>query len=213
MPKHRSYFFKYMTMFFLWASAVLLATQALDISTSLNNAVQYISQVFVTSDGTLNGTTGVFLDGTSGGKIGIGTNSPIFQLQANGTSWIVALNNTVDGLGNEMSFLRLNATDRTDTTLWTRIFDYQWTSWIRNLSWSIKLWAGNTRPNYPSITMTTWGNVGIGTDTPTEQLQVGDYAWVGQDITTPWSTTGWSFLRMEGTVNNYPHGLSGQIFN
>ena len=57
------------------------ATNTLDISTSLDNAVQYISQVFVTSDGTLNGTTGVFLDGTSGGKIGIGTSNPITALQ------------------------------------------------------------------------------------------------------------------------------------
>ena len=64
----------------------MLATQALDIDTSLNNAVQYISQIFVTSDGTTNGTDGVFIDGTNGGKIGIGTTTPTFQLQINGAS-------------------------------------------------------------------------------------------------------------------------------
>ena len=81
MPRRRSYFFKYMTMFFLGASAVMLATQALDINTSLNNAVQYINQIFVTSDGSPTGTDGVFIDGSNGGKIGIGTNSPTQKLE------------------------------------------------------------------------------------------------------------------------------------
>ncbi len=66
MPRRRSYFFKYMTMFFLWASAVMLATQAFDISTALNNSVQYISKIILTSDGSnaITATTGIILDGS-----------------------------------------------------------------------------------------------------------------------------------------------------
>lgn len=148
----------------------MLATQALDISTSLSNAVQYIQQIVLTSDGSNLWTTGVFIDGA--GKIGIGTDSPAVQLQINGTTWGIALHNNTDWNGNEMAFLRLNWVDRNNLTWWTRIFDYLWASRIRNLEWPIKLWAGLTYPNNPSITITTWGNVGIGTDTPTSKLYV-----------------------------------------
>ena len=63
---------------------MMLATQAIDINTSLNNAVQYISQIFLTSDGTALTTPNITLDGTNGnayfsGNVGIGIN-PTYKL-------------------------------------------------------------------------------------------------------------------------------------
>ncbi|MEI8091406.1 MAG: hypothetical protein WCG98_04120 [bacterium] len=44
----------------------MLATQAFDISTALNNSVQYISKIILTSDGSnaITATTGIILDGS-----------------------------------------------------------------------------------------------------------------------------------------------------
>lgn len=80
-----------MTMFFLGASAVLLATtQAFQISTSLTNAVQYIQHIILTVDGSNLTSTKIDLDGSNGdayfmGKIGIGTNSPTAKLTISGS--------------------------------------------------------------------------------------------------------------------------------
>jgi hypothetical protein len=41
-------------------------TQAFDINPSLNNAVQYIQQIFLTTDGSNTSATGISLDGTNG---------------------------------------------------------------------------------------------------------------------------------------------------
>ncbi|MCX6823184.1 MAG: hypothetical protein NTX91_04320 [candidate division SR1 bacterium] len=89
IPRRRLYFFKYMTMFFLGVSAVILATQAFEIDTSLNNAVQYISQIILTNDGTNTASTAIELDGSNGnayfsGQVGIGTNTPSQALEING---------------------------------------------------------------------------------------------------------------------------------
>jgi hypothetical protein len=48
-------------------------TQAFDINPNLNNAIQYIQQIFLTSDGSNSptATTGLILDGTSTGGIWI----------------------------------------------------------------------------------------------------------------------------------------------
>ncbi|MEI7563390.1 MAG: hypothetical protein WCJ39_07255 [bacterium] len=44
----------------------VLMTQAFEINTSLQNAVQYIQQIFLTSNGNTSGTTGIILDGEAG---------------------------------------------------------------------------------------------------------------------------------------------------
>ena len=67
---------KYLTMFFLGVSCVVLTTQAFNITTSISNAVQYINRIVLTSDGSNQGTTGIVLDGTNGnasfsGSVGI----------------------------------------------------------------------------------------------------------------------------------------------
>ena len=41
-------------------------TQAFDINTSLHNAVQYISQIFLTSNGNTDGRMGIALNGEAG---------------------------------------------------------------------------------------------------------------------------------------------------
>ncbi|MEI8091094.1 MAG: hypothetical protein WCG98_02335 [bacterium] len=61
---HKITVFKYLTVFFLGASCVTLLTQAFDISMNVNNAIQYIQRIFITSDGTNNGTVGIILDGS-----------------------------------------------------------------------------------------------------------------------------------------------------
>jgi len=71
----RTNIFKYLTMFFLGASCVILATQAFNINSSLTNAVQFIRQIVLTNDGSNLSTTGIILDGTIGGGITI-TNLP-----------------------------------------------------------------------------------------------------------------------------------------
>jgi hypothetical protein len=65
----------------------MLATQAFNINTSLSNAVQYIAQIIITSDGSNLGTTGIVLDGNGNavfnGSVGIGTGSSSEALQVN----------------------------------------------------------------------------------------------------------------------------------
>lgn len=73
------------------------------------------------------------------------------------------------------------------------ITTYTWA----NASGAIHFWP-NSSSNESIIDKD--GNVGIGTATPTEQFQVSDYAWIGQDNITNSSTTGWSFLRLYGHV-------------
>ena len=178
MPRRRMYFFRYMTMFFLWASAVMLATYAtntLDISTSLQNAVQYIGQIFVTSDGTSNWATGIFIDGTSGGRIGIGTDSPTKQLEilwASGNyvqigeanfswgliDWFLGINAHIDSIsGSPVSWLVLahNIDDKS--------------AFIRNFDGELFIWSIDSHGIYIS----TWWNIGINSYIPSERLEVG----------------------------------------
>ncbi len=63
--KFRTSVFKYLIVFFLWISCVLM-TQAFNIDVNLNNAVQYIQKIFLTSNGNTSGTTGILLDGSGG---------------------------------------------------------------------------------------------------------------------------------------------------
>ena len=69
----RTNIFKYLTMFFLGASCVILATQAFNINSSLVNATEYIQQIILTADGSNLSTTGIILDGTPAGGITITT--------------------------------------------------------------------------------------------------------------------------------------------
>ena len=48
-------------------SAVLFVARAFDVGVIMPNAVQYIQKVFLTSDGSNGGTTGIILDGTTNG--------------------------------------------------------------------------------------------------------------------------------------------------
>lgn len=69
--------FKYMTMFFLGASAVMLATQALQINTMVTNSIQYIGKTIMTAGGANAGPETIILDGSGGnaffsGNVGIG---------------------------------------------------------------------------------------------------------------------------------------------
>ena len=61
----RNRLLKWLTLFFLWASATLLLARAETvINPTISNAVSYMKQIFVTSDGTSNGTIGVVLNGS-----------------------------------------------------------------------------------------------------------------------------------------------------
>jgi hypothetical protein len=153
-------------MFFLWASAVMLATQAFDINTSLSNAVQYIGQVFVTSDGTPDGTDGVFLDGSNGGKIGIGTDSPSYNLHIKSTGYpSLALEwpedsarsiNFIDS-GSVASYINSNSSS-SELSIW-------------NNHW-MDIVFGTT--NAERMRINSNGDVGIGIITPAQKL---DVAW------------------------------------
>ncbi|MCF7835497.1 hypothetical protein K9M48_05655, partial [Candidatus Gracilibacteria bacterium] len=67
--KRKNSTFKYISLFLFGILFALMATQAFTIVTGIENAVQYIKQIVVTSDGTASGTTGVFIEGLSG-KVG-----------------------------------------------------------------------------------------------------------------------------------------------
>ncbi|MEI7562394.1 MAG: hypothetical protein WCJ39_01345 [bacterium] len=47
----RNKIFKYLTVFFLGFSGIALLTQGFNITTNLDNAVQYINKIVLTSDG------------------------------------------------------------------------------------------------------------------------------------------------------------------
>lgn len=83
LPRRRSHALKYLTMFFLWASAVMLAVQAFEITTNLNNAVQYIAKIVLTNSGWVTGTW-IILDGSDGNAYFSG------QIDVNGT-WSFAI--------------------------------------------------------------------------------------------------------------------------
>ncbi len=56
-------FIKGATLFFLWTSVVLFMANAFEIVPTLPNALQYISQIILTQDGTNTSSTGIVLDG------------------------------------------------------------------------------------------------------------------------------------------------------
>ncbi|MCX6823183.1 MAG: hypothetical protein NTX91_04315 [candidate division SR1 bacterium] len=193
-----------MTMFFLGASAVMLATQAFDITTSLNNAVQYISQIFVTSDGTPSGTDGVFLDGTNGGKLGVGTNAvtPGAQVEITDSTGSILLGN-VEVAGYAAPFMWLKS-DRNTTTGGLQLGDwFGYFGFIKSLDKPLVFTtSGGVRYD---VVIATGGNVGIGTAVPTEKLQIGTYAWIGNNNNDALSTGG-TFLRLAGSHSLLSHG-------
>ncbi|HBB04742.1 TPA: hypothetical protein DCZ39_07810 [Patescibacteria group bacterium] len=69
-PKSFS-FLKYSTLFVLGISAVYFASAYTSINTTLTNATQYIQKILLTSNGNQDGTTGIILDGTTGGGVTI----------------------------------------------------------------------------------------------------------------------------------------------
>jgi hypothetical protein len=76
--------FKYLTVFFLWVTCVMLMAQAFEIDTNLSNAVQYISQIFLTEDGSNTSTWHIFLDGTNGNIVSDGFISKWTEVAASG---------------------------------------------------------------------------------------------------------------------------------
>ena len=64
-------FIKGATLFFLGVSCVLFIAKSFDIAPIVPNAVQYIQQIFLTTDGSNQSSTGIVLDGTNGGGITI----------------------------------------------------------------------------------------------------------------------------------------------
>ncbi|MEI6673477.1 MAG: hypothetical protein WCL02_09685 [bacterium] len=56
-------------------SCILFIARAFDIVPVVPNAVQYISKVFLTNDGSNTSATGIILDGTTNGGVTI-TNLP-----------------------------------------------------------------------------------------------------------------------------------------
>jgi len=64
-------FIKWATLFFLWASCVLLVTRAFDIVPIAANTIQYIQKVFLTTSGDNQSAVGIALDGTPTGGITI----------------------------------------------------------------------------------------------------------------------------------------------
>ena len=157
------YFFRYMTMFFLWASAVMLATYAsgtLDISTSLSNAVQYIQQIVLTSDWGNSGTsvTGIVLDG-SGWLLHISNTLAIWN-----TGWDNPLCGNANVCGVSM-YSRDFFSNHGDFSI---------------MNWDFGIWydVGNSSSGN---NLYVSGNLGVGTNSPTEKLQVGNYAWIGNN--------------------------------
>lgn len=60
--KHGLQIYKYLVMFFLWASAVMLMTQAFNIVPISPNVIQYIKTIFLTTDGSNTSATGIILE-------------------------------------------------------------------------------------------------------------------------------------------------------
>jgi hypothetical protein len=64
-------------------------TQAFEIDSSLDNAIQYINQIFLTVDGSNITDTGISLDGTNGdayfsGTVSIGTTTSLAKVTISG---------------------------------------------------------------------------------------------------------------------------------
>lgn len=201
MPRRRSYFLKYMTMFFLWASATILATQAINISTSLSNAVQYIQKIIITSDGSNSGTTGIVLDGSGGnaffiGTVAIGTNNFASALNVSGG---LTLDNSWSCGGvscklilwpNNIQFNRANLAYIENTH----------TGSDAKLNFSVG--TGQT----PDILIDAQHNIGIGTATPANKLAVNGAVNI-KDTLYIWSSVFFSWAPGCGISNTCWLGL------
>ncbi len=202
----------------------MLAAQAFEITTSLNNAVQYISKIFVTSDGTPTGTTGIFLDGSNGGKIGIGTNTPSQALEINGnvaltTGWrmwtstnqvYMAKNGHVGiGTGNPQSLLHVAGTAQFGDNLlaYTNSLDGIIQSPVEaDLKFNTN-WA-NTR----MIISASW-YVGINQTTPSANL---DVKWTVKILSSlkVWGWSNWSnWYVASGIIWYFPNWVLTGSFN
>ena len=79
---------KYAIVFVVGMTSVMLANAYVGyvtIENNVDNAVQYIRNLVLTSDGSQNGTTGIVLNGLNGnagfmGNVGIGTSTPTGNL-------------------------------------------------------------------------------------------------------------------------------------
>ncbi len=135
-------FIKWATLFFLWMSAVLFVARAFDVGVIMPNAVQYIQKVFLTSDGSNGGTTGIMLDGTTNGWITI-TNlpsKPVLGTDANGK---------ITGSSASVVYNLISSLISGAWATWPA--GPQWIQWIQGNTWPTGLqwvaWA--TWPAWP----------------------------------------------------------------
>lgn len=175
--------FKYMTMFFLGASAVMLATQALQINTMVTNSVQYIGKTIMTAGGANAGPETIILDGSGGnaffsGNVGIGITGSLYKFYLMSHQSVstynpdFVLNNAAGGFigmyGNtygktKIEFIGSGLGDPLEIYQ-----DATGTAYIMNTT-SRNLYIGTDITHDITI---SGHNVGIGTDTPGKALEV-----------------------------------------
>ena len=122
--KSKTAIFKYLTMFFLWATCITLMTNALEINTRLENVVQYIHQIFLTSDGSNSGTTGIILDGSGG--------NAWFQwdITMNGLTGLAVLGTDASG-----KFISSTSGIIYNLISWFVLSWPQWNTWATGATW------------------------------------------------------------------------------
>lgn len=124
---------KWLTLFFLWASATLLLAHATTIDPTISNAVTYLKQIILTSDGSSTATTWIFLDG-SGGRVGANQ-----ICNVNGTGCIAT--SALSTLGNPYQYNKILTSVQTPWTT-NRCFcdtdtgSYQSQCWSSFFTWS-----------------------------------------------------------------------------
>jgi len=122
------------------------------------------------------------------GNVGIGTNSPLYALDISGD---VKIQNTLN-IGDSV-FWKIYIDN-------SSILNVDWISATMSngngydiyINWWSK-WANGHTVGNVILANKQW-NVGIGTNSPDEQFQIGQYARIGQNYTA--STTWWSFLKL-----------------
>lgn len=209
----RNKIFKYLTVFFLGFSGIALLTQGFNITTNLDNAVQYINKIVLTSDGSNQWATGIVLDGTNN-SLAIGN---ILWIWAGLTGyfpcWLanscgIALHSRdVYSLWGDFSIIGGdfwigydvgNSSSNNNLYISGNVgIGTNTPAQKLEVAWNIKLstggWIGATGTN--QLFLWANGNVGIGINNPTEKLSVSGYAWIGNnnnDLQSTWGT----FLRL-----------------
>ncbi len=226
--KSRSSSVKYISIFVLWMFSVLFFTNATNIATNIDNAVQYIKQIVLTNNWSSSWTTWVILD-WSNSKVWSDRYCDRNMLNCKKiptilTTWDINTLATTDlSSCNNWETPRFNWTSRicvTNTDKYIYSSSFNSSNWVLTLIWS--WWSSNITTSLDwryrtgtdlFVSDSNWvhysaWNIGIWTNSSSsEKLQIWNINQIGSNYSCIADNIWWSYIRI---IWNYDNSVVDQ---